>query len=150
MVFDNVKNSSLYDGLGERIQTALEYLRSNDFEKFEPGRYEIDGENIFAMVQSYNSKKMEEGFWEAHRKYIDIQYVFKGTERMGFENIRNMKMAGEYDKEKDFSLFEGEGGFIEVKAGEFVIFYPQDIHMPGIAPKEPDKVQKVVVKVLAG
>lgn len=91
MVFDNVKNSSLYDGLGERIQTALEYLRSNDFEKFEPGRYEIDGENIFAMVQSYNSKKMEEGFWEAHRKYIDIQYVFKGTERMGFENIRNMK-----------------------------------------------------------
>ncbi len=73
----------LYD-LDERMETALKYIENTDLNALENGRYEIDGDNIYAIVQDYQTKSQSEGKWEAHKKYIDIQCVIKGKEKIGW------------------------------------------------------------------
>jgi len=148
MITDNLKNAKLYYGLGERMEKALKYLQENDFSKFEPGKYVVDGINVFALVQKYESKPMEIGKWEAHRKYIDIQYLVDGTERIGYAYIEDMKPIQNYNEGKDIAFTEGNGSFLEMKGGMFAIFAPDDIHMPGIEIDKPQAIRKVVVKVL--
>ena len=148
MIIDQLKNAAMYYGIGPRLERALRFLNFMDLENAAPGRHEIAGEQVFAMVQEYDSKRREEGFWEAHRKYIDVQYVVSGVEKMGYASIDGLQ-AGEYDEEKDFVGFEGEGEFLVMSAGTFMILGPQDAHMPGMAVDEPQPVKKVVVKVLA-
>ena len=146
MVIDQLQNASQYYGLGGRIEQALRYLQSTDFSQVAPGRYELDGANLFALVQEYDSKPKEKGFWEAHRQYMDVQYVFRGEELIGYANLAHLQ-TGEYDESRDFLPLQGEGEFMRVRAGGFMILAPQDAHMPGIASGEPSAVKKVVVKV---
>lgn len=133
-------------GLAQRIQAAFDYLQSADLENTAPGKVVIDGDRVFALVQEYNTKPRAQGFWEAHRQYLDVQYVVKGLEHMGFANIEQLT-AGTYEAAKDFLPLDGAGSFVLLPAGMFTIFMPQDGHMPGIAVNEPQPVKKVVVKV---
>ena len=148
MIIDHFSNASSYLGINKRLATALDYLRRTDLSKVEPGTYEIDGRKVYVMVQQYDTKIKEKGRWEAHRKYIDVQYVHKGEERFGYANLRDWK-AGTYDEAKDFLSLQGEGrgDFFIVREGTFVILLPQDGHMPGIAVSTPQPVKKFVVKV---
>ncbi len=146
MVIDQLKNASLYFGMGKGIEAALRYLQSTDATRIEPGRYELDGDRLFAMVQQYETKPKEKGFWEAHRKYIDVQYVARGMEHMGFAQLRALK-PGQYDESRDFLPLEGTGEFALMREGTFVILGPEDAHMPGMAVDTPQPVRKVVVKV---
>ena len=147
MIIDQLTNSSLYLGVHKRLAVAFDYLRKTDLAKVEPGTYEIDGRKVYAMVQQYETKIKEKGRWEAHRKYIDVQYVHKGQERFGYANLRELK-AGMYEEAKDFLPLEGGGGdFFVVREGTFVVLLPQDGHMPGIAVSTPQPVKKFVVKV---
>jgi YhcH/YjgK/YiaL family protein len=148
MVIDSLNNSHLYYGLGEKIAKALRYLQESDFSKVEPGDYEIDGSNIIAKVQQYNSKPLAEGVWEAHRRYIDIQYVADGIERIGYANINKMKITKKYDESEDYCFLEGEGNFLTFRKGEFTILFPDDVHMPSCSIGGSKPVKKVVVKVL--
>lgn len=148
MIADNLKNAKLYYGLGERMEKAFKYLQENDFSKMEPGKYMIDGSNVFAMVQQYESKPVEAGKWEAHRKYTDIQYLVSGAEKMGYAYIEDMKLIENYNEVKDIVFTEGKGSFLTMKTGMFAVFAPDDVHMPGIAVEKPQPVKKVVVKVL--
>lgn len=147
MVADNLKNAALYNGMGERIKKALNYLQGTDFSKMEPGRYEIDGSDIYALVQKYDTKPAAEGKWEAHRKYADIQYVVEGVEQMGYAFIESLEVSQEYDPEKDALLLRGSGSMVICNRGTFAIFGPEDAHMPCIAVDKPTPVKKVVVKV---
>lgn len=151
MIIDQLKNASLYSKINRKIETALNYLLDTDLSNLNPGRYEpirydIDGSDIFALLQNYDTKPKENGFWEAHRQYIDIQYVIKGTELIGYANIDHLK-SGEYDDAKDLLVLYGDGVFLEVREGNFVILMPQDAHMPGIAVTTSQSVAKIVVKV---
>ncbi len=146
MIIDQLKNASQYFGAHPRLESAFKYLRNTDLAKIEAGRYEIQGTDIFVLVQNYDSKAKEKGRWEAHRKYIDIQYVYKGTELIGYAPIDTLQ-AGAYDEGKDFWEFKGDGVFVKVQAGAFVVLFPQDGHMPGIAVSAPEPVKKIVIKV---
>jgi YhcH/YjgK/YiaL family protein len=146
MILDQLQNAAWYFGAHARLTTALRYLQNTDLSSHAPGRYEIDGSNIFMLVQEYETKPREKGFWEAHRQYLDIQYVASGVELMGYANLAYLR-AGEYDESKDFVPGFGEGTFFEMHAGTFTIFAPQDAHMPGIAAGEPQPVRKIVLKV---
>jgi YhcH/YjgK/YiaL family protein len=110
----------------------------------------VDGESVFALVLHLETKPKKAAFWEAHRRYIDVQYIFEGAERMGRADIRALKPSAEYDAEKDLQKLKGRGDFFTVPAGTFAIFWPHDGHMPDVAVKEPKPVKKVVVKVLVG
>ena len=80
MIIDQLENASQYYGLGTRIEMALRYLQETDLQNVGVDRYDIDGDKVYAMVQGYDSKPKAEGFWESHRKYLDVQYVAAGAE----------------------------------------------------------------------
>ncbi|MCJ7689793.1 MAG: YhcH/YjgK/YiaL family protein [Clostridiaceae bacterium] len=108
----------------------------------------MDGKNIFAIVSEYELKNIEEGKWEAHREYLDIQYVASGKEKIRYASINEMKMIGEYNEEKDILFLCGEGDLLLVNEGTFALFAPQDVHMPGIKAMRGQHVKKIVVKIL--
>lgn len=133
-------------GLRSRVQAAIRYLQTTDLANAAVGKVEIDGTQVYALIQAYETKPRAKGFWEAHRRYIDVQYVVQGEELMGFANLAQLT-AGEYDAKSDFLPLQGEGNFLKLPAGMFTIFTPEDAHMPGIALDQPQPVKKVVVKV---
>jgi len=147
MIIDKLENASQYYGIGENISEALKYLENTDLSEFENGKYEIKGDEIFVIIQDYNTKPLSEGKFEAHKKYIDIQYIIKGSEKMGYTYVHNLQSASEYDETKDIVFFEGNGDFVTVDEGFFTIFYPQDAHMPGIQSKKSEYVKKAVIKI---
>jgi len=148
MIADNIKNAQQYFSYGERFQKALEYLQVTDFGLIENGTHELDGKNIFAIVSEYDTKPMEEGKWESHKKYYDVQFVASGEEKIGYVFKDKVKLLQEYNADNDFMLWEGEGDFLTARAGDFLILGPDDAHMPSIQINGPAKVKKVVVKVL--
>lgn len=148
MIIDTLNHANLYAALTPRLAAGLEYLKKTDFTHMEPGKYEIDGSALFALVQRYTSNPRENGKWEAHRRYIDIQFIAQGIECMGYANIDALTVSQPYSDKDDYLLFEGKGDFLTVPANTFVVFAPQDAHMPGLALTTPQPVTKVVVKVL--
>jgi len=147
MIVDKLRNASLYEGMGERIALGLEFLRSNDLPGMAPGKHEIRGSEVYAIVTQYDTKRLEASRWEAHRCYIDIQYIVQGCERLGYANVADLRVSEPYDGEKDALFLEGEGSFVTARPGTFILFGPEDAHMPGVALTSPGPVKKVIVKV---
>ena len=148
MVTDSLTNAKMYYGLGERIAKALQYLQEHDGTRLPLGKTPIDGDQIFALVQDNTTKPKAEGVWEAHRKYIDVQFVAAGVEQMGWAKVDTLTVKKPYDADADYTLFDGSGDFLTVSAGSFTIFFPQDGHIPGVAVNDqPSAVRKIVVKV---
>lgn len=129
---------------------GLEYLRDTDFSKIEPGRYEIDGTAVFALVQEYEPVPKAEKTPEAHRKYLDIQYVYRGSEILCYslENRVNEVLEDRLAKE-DLLLFKSVQNEMDLilAEGMYAILFPQDIHRPGCRHGKGGRVKKVVVKV---
>lgn len=146
MIVDSIQHASLYYALSPGIGTALRYLASQDLIEAEPGRYELEC-GCFAIVQDYTTLPREEKRWEAHRKYIDVQFIASGRELMGYAPCSELCSVEAYDENKDIEWFEGDGSFVIASEGTFVILYPHDAHMPGAADGKPEPVRKVVVKV---
>ncbi|MFR1822668.1 MAG: YhcH/YjgK/YiaL family protein [Clostridium saudiense] len=148
MIIDKITNCKFYFGLGEKFEKAFKYLEETDLENLECGKHIIDGDNIFASVGEYYTKNADECLWEAHRKYIDIQYIIQGQENMGYSNISNIETTIEYNSESDVLFGNGNGQFITVNQGEFIIFTQEDAHMPSLKVDESTPVKKVVVKIV--
>ena len=135
-----------------RLRKGLEFLQNLDSQKLEPGTVEIDGQEVYAMIQTYTSREVTESpRFEAHRKYLDIQYVVSGFEAMGWAPLDQLAVNVPYDDERDRAL-----GTVPVDARTFVLFgagyaivlYPSDAHAPMLAAGKPEPIVKVVVKVL--
>lgn len=151
MIFDTLANKETYSAISPKIKKALDYLAQTDFNKMEPGRYDLDGSNIFALVQKYDSIPESQGKWEYHKNYIDIQFIASGTEKIGFQNINKMKPDVPYDSEKDIAFVSGTGDFVTLEKNSWAVFFPQDAHMPKVAlNNKPEKVTKVVMKIKIG
>ena len=148
MIFDKLKNAKNYYSLSENLKIGFEFLLNTDLSSLKDGKHLIKGDDVFINVQTLKTKPVEEKKWEAHRKYIDIQYVIKGSEKMGFGLIDDFKTLIPYDPDKDLEFLEGEKyNFINVNEGEFSVFYPEDIHAPMLAYDKPTEIKKVIVKV---
>ena len=149
MILDRLENAGYYRGLGQRVSDALNYLANTDLSRVPEGRHSLDGEGLFALVQRYRTKPIHEAKWEAHRRYIDVQHIVQGTERMGYAPLDSrFTIRQPYDADKDIVFFDAQGDLFEVRAGMFVLFGPQDVHAPGLACSSdvPAEVLKVVVK----
>ncbi len=147
MILDKLENSKLYESLHPLFNKAFEFIRKTDFSKLADGKYEIDNDKLFAMVQEYNTKNETKGKPEAHRKYIDIQYIHSGVELIGVAPLKNNILISD-EPEKDLAFYESETSLIKLNTGMFAVFFPEDLHMPGIKLNQSAKVKKVVVKVL--
>ena len=146
MVVDILENARLYAPLGDRISKALEHVASTNFRDAPIGRYDLDGDRTYVLVQDYTPKPEREGRWERHRRYIDLQVLVSGTERIGYAPVASLD-SGPYDAEKDVALLTGRGSFVTLSGGQFMLLWPDDAHLPGIAADTPGPVRKVVVKI---
>jgi len=146
MIIDRLDNAGTYTGLDNGIAAALNFLQTTDLEKAAEGRHDINGDSVYALVMEYTTKPASEGVWEAHRRYIDVQYVVSGVERMGYANLDALT-AEPYNEEEDYLFLKGSGDFVLMPAGTFLILWPQDAHIPATAVDQPRPVRKVVIKV---
>lgn len=148
MIIDSLENVKHYRYLNGRIKKAFEFLEEIDFETIEPGKYNVEGDEIFAIVSEYNTKKKEDAKPEAHERYLDIQYIVKGKEYIGYAPLEDQEVNIAYDPEKDLVFYHADLDYIKVSEGMFALFFPTDIHAPGAEIAKLERVKKVVVKVL--
>jgi len=147
MIKDRLENSNLYHNLSENLSKGFSWLQKNDLKNLKDGKYDIDGNKIYASIQTYETK--EDAKYEAHRKYIDIQYIIQGEEKIGVTNLANCVTSIEYDSERDLEFFDitTEEEYSSLSEGEFLVLYPHDAHKPSISKYNKTTVKKVVVKV---
>lgn len=150
MIVDNLKNCHQYYSVNGKFERAFAFIEKAVKENFAVGKYEIDGKEIFASVQEYTSKLKEDGNYEGHRNYIDIQYIISGIEVIEVADISKMSLKTEYNEIKDVEFYDdcNTAGMAVLQSGEYGIFFPHDIHKPGLAFKNsPAYVKKIVVKI---
>ena len=147
MIFDKIDHIDTYVSISEGLAKGLRLLKETDFSVMEPGKYVVDGDELYYMVQSYQSRPENETP-EAHRKYIDIQYILSGEELIGVGGLSDMTEEVEANPGSDYWLYHGPMSKIRLSEGYFAVLFPQDAHAPGIAVNEPAPMKKVVVKVL--
>ena len=145
MIFDTLENIKNYEGLG-RVYTALKFLADTDFSKVELGRYELQGDDIFYMVQQYETDP-DKTISEAHKKYIDIQFMVDGEEIIGVAPICCEKTETEAKPENDVWFYECKTEPLTLIKNSFMVLYPNDLHCPGVAVDGARECHKVVVKV---
>ena len=148
MILDSLTCAAAYRALGPRLAAGLDYLAGFDLET-PTGRHLIDGEDLFAVVQEYDTAPSTEKRFESHLRYIDIQYIVSGKERMLHAPADTLKVNTPYNDEKDVAFYtdpEVSSSFL-VLPGHFAIFFPADGHKPGVMAGGRDPVRKVVVKV---
>ena len=149
MIVDKTDNLKQYAHLGSKFQKAFAFITDPEVLLLDNGKYEIDGNDIYALVSEYKSKSETDGKFEAHKKYIDIQFVAKGTELIGYAPPNQQQIINNYNEEKDVMFFSGEKSFIKMERGMFAVFFPNELHMPGIKASVSEDVKKIVVKVKA-
>lgn len=132
-----------------RWEMAFKFLKSTDLKTAEAKRYDIDGNNLFATVSEYISKNEENAQFEAHRKYIDIQYVIRGKEIMNVAPLTTMKeLVTPYDGAKDIEFLTVDKVVnYSADPANFFIFFPSDAHRPGLKDGVNSPVRKVVIKL---
>ena len=147
MIKDSLDNAKNYFNISDNLKKGFEWIINNDLKNMECGKYIIDGEKKFANVQEYETKSSAK--YEAHKKYIDIQYMIDGKEFVGVTDKSNCSTCTEYDAEKDLEFMDCniQEEFQTLKDGEFLVFFPNDAHKPSLDFGEKQKVKKVVVKV---
>ena len=147
MIKDKLTDSNKYNDLSLNINKGLSWLKETDLINISDGKYYIDGEKLYANVQTYETKS--DAYYEAHREYIDIQYIVKGKEYIGVVPYNTCKTVEEYDSNRDieFLTCKKELPYQTLNEGEFLILYPEDAHKPSIMIEKKQTVKKVVVKV---
>ncbi len=142
----------------DKFVKVFNFLRSADldgiFAKVTPECkevVEIDGKDVFAIFQTYEAKPLAEARPEAHRKYIDVQYIHDGVERIGYADIEDISGPADYDEESDiFFTAASRLSFVELGAGQGAVFFPSDLHAPCLeATGGRGQVRKIVFKVMA-
>ena len=145
MIFDQLASINHYKCMGD-IYTALDFLQKQDFSHVPTGKYVLN-DTVYYMVQEYYTH-MESLYSEAHQKYIDIQLLVSGTEKIGIASLTSDRKAVKSAPEKDVWNYDCNMQFFTLSAGDFMVLFPNDIHMPGIVSgKEPVLCRKVVCKV---
>jgi len=148
MIVDTILNAHKYFSVHPFFKKAFEYIQSTNLDTIEMGKYEIDGENLKAIFSNKTGMSAEASTakFECHNKHIDIQLCINGTEQIGWKPREKCKTEnGGYNAEKDVQLYsDAPDMFFKLTDGQFVIFFPEDVHAPMIGDAE---IKKMVIKV---
>ena len=147
MILDKIANKELYANIHPMFKAAFEFLDNYLKNPVAPGRYEICGEDLFVKIDEATTR--EEGYYEVHDKYIDLQVIVEGEEKVLCDWRENLAPATEYNEDDDYMfLNDGEGNIeFTFKAGDFMVLYPWDAHKPSMAINGPAPIKKLVFKV---
>ncbi len=152
MIYATLENAQKYYGANKYFKEAFDFIRKAVADNIPAGKYEINGKELYASVQEYTTKNAEDCKSEGHRNYIDIQYIVSGVEAMEVFSISKAVHNSDYNDVKDVEFYEhcADAAVCNVSSGEYAIFFPEDIHRPGMAYKGINSpVKKIVVKVKA-
>ena len=145
MIFDTLSHIENYRGIHEGVFKGLLLLRDTDFSVLEDKRYELEGEDFF-FITSYETQEVNDAP-EAHQKYIDIQCLISGTEKMNVGALEEMTDEVMEKRGADIRFYHGPTDTVMLVPGKFAVLFPGDAHAPNIACGAPAHCRKVVVKV---
>lgn len=146
MILDVLTNADFYEGLNPHFGKAFAFLRRSDLATLPEGRHEVDGDNVYAVVAKGQGRKPEDALIETHDHYIDIQFVLKGTDSIGWKPRTALGPATEAsDPRSDVAFYKDAAeAWSAVGPGMFGIYFPEDAHMPMISD---GILHKVIMKV---
>ena len=153
MIFTNVNNEIQNKSLAKDIRFCIEFAKKNENKilSLVNGSYDVGYNNIKMNLGKYFTKSENEKFWESHKKYLDVQIMINGTEKVAINDIRDMEVKS-FDEEKDLTILEGDKAFdIIMKTGDVLVFFPNDVHKPELNVSENDdsgNIRKIVTKVV--
>ncbi|MEM7624743.1 MAG: YhcH/YjgK/YiaL family protein [Planctomycetota bacterium] len=147
MIYDRIEHAGLYLGLHPLLTEAFTFL-----EDFDPatadGQIQLRGDDLFVNVERYATEPAAARKYEAHRRYLDVQTIFTGTESIYVKPLAGLDMIEAYDETRDVAFYTGaDHGVVTLLPGEFALFFPQDGHKPCCHAGGPNDVLKVVAKV---
>ena len=146
MILTDLAHMHRYASLSDGIALGLRFLASAAAGTLSPGRITLDADRVYVNVMEYETAPKTPVF-EAHRRYIDIQCVLRGAERMEAAPAATLTPSQDYDEASDCALYTGRGCSFDAPAGTVVVFYPEDAHAPCLPADAPSRVLKAVVKV---
>ena len=150
MIYTELGSLKRYLGTGKYLDLALEYLCSHPLDEFQPGHYEIAGDDVYLNVFDYETIPEEQGFFEAHKRYADIHMTITGKEIVGVSDTAKVTVKS-WDEEAD--LMEVEGAvehYMKLSPGKVLVTLPEDAHKVKLVAGQPSPVRKAVVKVYVG
>lgn len=146
MIYDHIRNISLYKGLSPALDTGIDYILDNN--KCLDNGVSILKNGVKSIISEYVTKEENENGFEAHRQYIDIQFPVYGLEIIKCCPIEFLVPKSEYNEEKDFILFsDHKGASLTIGNGYFLILFPSDGHMPQLCVEHPEMIKKITLKV---
>ena len=148
MILDSLKNKAQYAALHPRFQQVFDFIDNNDVASLPCGRHDIDGDNIYVVVQEWDLRELKEARLELHRKYIDIQMLLSGpNEVFGWSEKKDcLTPEADFDEAKDVQFFtDTPQCFYSVGEGQFSILFPEDGHAPMLGEGH---VKKCIFKIL--
>ncbi len=131
-------------------QEAINYLLNADIKEEDAGKTFVVDDDFYYIVKSYETKDVSDCKFESHKKYVDIQYMIKGTEAMSLIDVNRVNPTTEYNEEKDIMFFENpkeECATLTLSGGNYVTFYPNDAHRPSMKAQNKEVILKAIGKV---
>jgi YhcH/YjgK/YiaL family protein len=150
MVVTDLEHVAEQVNMTPAMKKAVDFLKAARGKELADGRVDIDGDRVYALVQSYDTISTDQPKFEGHRKYIDVQCVMSGEEVIGWAMIENATATTPYSEEKDVWLGTVPADRmtpVRLSAAQAAVLYPSDAHAPRLAAKKPSFVKKIVVKV---
>ena len=148
MIIDNILNAGLYNNVNENVKKALDFLKNTDFTDVDSKRFEIDGDKVYASCCTVNKTPIAEASWEVHKTYGDIHMVVEGEEDFGYDYKNENSPNLPYDENGNYVYNSKDGNIVKLKAGDFIIVFPQEPHMPAVTTNEDKTVKKIILKFL--
>jgi biofilm protein TabA len=149
MYSTNILLLEKYDYLKDRFRIAYNFLKRDDLAELAVGQILLDGQNVIANVQQYDTSKAEDLKFEAHNRYFDIQYVISGQELIGMVDREKLTACGDFDERNDVIFYKDPeiSGNVLLLSGDFVVIAPEEAHKPRCIAGESISVKKIVLKV---
>lgn len=151
MIMGHLDNlaTDLY-GYPAALTKALKFLAAQDCARLADGRHNIDGDDVFALVQRYQTRDKVDCRPETHVEYLDIQYVAAGSEEIGVTPLTpDLKVTEDNLAERDVRFYGDvpPETTVVLRPGVYAILYPSDVHRPCCSSGAKAAVTKVVVKI---
>ena len=150
MILDQMKNAAFYKGVMPAITAALKEMATYTPDDYPVGRVDVDGDNLFLLLNDYQTRAAEDALFEAHQKYIDVMYMVEGEEVIYVKPTETLSAVTQpYDPEKDVLLakLDCDATPVRLVAGSFIVLFPQDAHAPACYASAPQSVKKIIGKI---
>lgn len=150
MILDLLKNAKNYAGIHPGVDRALEEMKRFTPENYGDGRVDVDADNVFLLLNNYETHPKSESMAEAHRKYIDVMYMVEGSETIYVKNVEKLRCITEEYTEENEALMaktDDDATAVRLEAGYFVVLFPQDAHSPACDADGKQTVKKIIGKV---